>query len=223
MIRIGIIGAGMIGRMVIEEFERLDANAEKFVKAVNILKDPYNNAFGKRYLAYVDATENYFTDESYDVFLEDVTISELLRQYAIFAPGMAATSEYAEEFLMKLRSASETDNFTVKVKSLDAIDEAKYIDNVEKGYPGVAEAIKSYDDMREYISGKIVSCREFIKAVQAIEGTTTLAEKKTAVKKTAAKKTTEKAAEKKTAAKKTTKKETAKKGPAAAEKKDAAE
>ena len=176
-----VASAHLIGRMVIEEFERLDANAEKFVKAINILKDPYNNAFGKRYLAYVDATENYFTDESYDAFLEDVTISELLRQYAIFAPGMAATSEYAEEFLMKLRSASETDNFTVKVKSLDAIDEAKYIDNVEKGYPGVAEAIKSYDDMREYISGKIVSCREFIKAVQAIEGTTTLAEKKTAV------------------------------------------
>ncbi len=176
-----VAAAHLIGRAVTEEFERLDANAKKFVEAVNILRDPYNNTFGKRYLAYVDATENYFTDESYDAFLEDITISELIRQYAIFAPGMSATSEYAEEFLMKLRSASETDNFTIKVKSLDAIDEAKYIDNVEKGYPGVAEAIKNYGDMRKYISDKIVSCREFIKAVQAIDGTTTLAAKKTAV------------------------------------------
>ena len=170
-----------IGKAIVEEFERLYDNARIFVESIYILKDPYRYSFAERYFAYVSATENYFTDSSYDVYLEDlgITIEELIRQYNIFADGMAVTSEYAEEFLMKMRSASETANFTVKVNALDAV--VGYIDYVEKGYPGVADAINDYNEMRAYITSKIESCREFIKAVQAIDEAQTLADRKTAV------------------------------------------
>ena len=65
--------------------------------------------------------------------------------------------------------------------------------------------------------------KETTEVTESVETEEKAPAKKTAAKKTATKKTTEKAAEKKTAAKKTTKKETAKKGPAAEDKKDAAE
>lgn len=163
---------------VMLDYPLLNAQALAFVENMEIATD--NTAeFSERYASYVIAKENKFTDSTYDTYLEDTTIAELLEKYDVLDAEMLAVSDYAEQFLSKIREAALTPSYTVKVKALDAAK--PYLEDVEVGYPEVADAIASYYAMREDIASRKELAKRYIQAVLNVQLASTVKDKTAAI------------------------------------------
>ena len=164
--------------MVMVDYPAKNAQALAFVENMAIATDT-EVQFSERYAAYVTAKENRFTDVTYNAYLTDTTIEELLATFDVLDAEMMAVSDYAEAFLSKIREAALTPSYTVKIKALD--DAKPYLADVETGYPEVENAIASYYAMREDIASRKESAKRYIQAVLNVQIATTVKEKTIAI------------------------------------------
>ncbi len=168
-----ISAAAKMAIAIVTEFNKKDSAAKKFTESVPIMCD-LSNAFSERYAAYIVAKENIFTDDTYD----DYTDISVLALYSMYEEAEAALSEvaaYAEEFLWKMSEAALTQSYSVRIIALDAAE--PYIDSVERGYPGVQEALDKYYVLRHDVDRKFEIARNYITAVLAVKDAGTVEEK----------------------------------------------
>lgn len=163
---------------VMADYPVFNAQALAFTENMVIATDK-TVPFSERYAAYVIAKENRFTDVTYDKYLDGTTITELLAEYDVLDAEMRAVSDYAEEFLSKIREAVLTPSYNVKIQALD--DAKPYLADVEVGYPEVADAIASYYAMREDIASRKEAAKRYIQAVLNVQIATTVKEKTVAI------------------------------------------
>lgn len=170
--------AKKVANVILAEYPKLELRAKAFVTNVQIANDSSLD-FADKYAAFKIAKENLFKDTSYNEYLEDTTIEQLLADYAAADAMLSGPASYAEEFLSKIDDAVRTSSYSVKTV---ALAEAKtYIDDVEIGYPGVLEAIKLYEDLMKDISDKIEATKKYIQAVIDVQDAKSIAEKKAAI------------------------------------------
>ena len=160
------------------EFERLDSRASLFVENMLILNSGVED-FSERYAAYALAENNYFDDTTYNSYITDTTIEQLVVSYNAIASEMSVVSAYAEAFIAKVNEASLTRSYSVKKVALDAA--ATYLDTVEQKYPGVAAAIELYGLVREDVADKIAATEAYINAVVDVTKATTMSDKNAAI------------------------------------------
>ncbi len=167
------------GESVKTEYAKKDAIAKAFVSSVPIMCDENNN-YADRYAAYVIAKENFFTDSSYNAYIENgTTIESLVDAYNSVYNEIKVIADYAEEFLLKMDEAKVTLSYAVRIKALDAAQ--LYIDKVEKAHPGVEEALNTYYVLRRDIDKKFEIARNYINAVLALKDAVTIEEKITQI------------------------------------------
>lgn len=163
---------------IVTEFEKKDASAKAFINAVPVMANE-NLSFADRYEAYSIAKANKFSDTTYNAYLEGTTIENVIAKYDSVCADIQIVAEYAEEFLVKVKEAYLTSSYAVKIAALDVA--ALYIDDVERGYPGVPESIELYNTLRQDIADRIEATRNYINAVLAVMAAETVDEKKAAI------------------------------------------
>lgn len=170
--------ASKVANVILAEYPVIDKKASAFAENVVIANDQ-TKSYAERYAAYTIAKANVFTDASYDAYLDGTTVAELLAAYDNATLTFSASVEAAEEFLSKIDQAAKTPSYSVKLVALD--EAAAYIDTVERGYPGVTEAIELYNALRKDISDKIEATKLYIQSVIDVQNAATVAEKKAAI------------------------------------------
>lgn len=170
--------ASKVANVILAEYPVLDKRASEFAKNVAIAGDA-TLTYAERYAAFTVAKANVFTDESYDAYLEGTTVAQLLAAYDAINAGFSASVKNAEEFLSRIDQAAKTPSYSVKIVALD--EAATYIDTVERGYPGVTDALALYEVLRKDISDKITATKNYIQSVIDVQLATTVAAKKTAI------------------------------------------
>ena len=170
--------ASKVANVILAEYPVIDKKASAFAENVVIANDQ-TKSYAERYAAYTIAKANVFTDASYDAYLDGTTVAELLAAYDNATLTFSESVETAEEFLSKIDQAAKTPSYSVKLVALD--EAAAYIDTVERGYPGVTEAIELYNVLRKDISDKIEATKLYIQSVIDVQNATTVADKKAAI------------------------------------------
>ena len=170
--------ASKVANVILAEYPVIDKKASAFAENVVIANDQ-TKSYAERYAAYTIAKANVFTDASYDAYLDGTTVAELLAAYDNATLTFSESVETAEEFLSKIDQAAKTPSYSVKLVALD--EAAAYIDTVERGYPGVTEAIELYNALRKDISDKIEATKLYIQSVIDVQNATTVADKKAAI------------------------------------------
>ena len=170
--------ASKVANVILAEYPVLDKKASAFATNVVIAADG-TRTYSERYAAFVIAKANVFTDESYNAYLDGTTVAELLAAYDAANAEISVSAKKAEEFLSKIDQAAKTPSYSVKIVALD--EAAPYIDTVERGYPGVTEAIELYTALRKDISDKIEATKLYIQSVINVQLATTVADKKAAI------------------------------------------
>lgn len=170
--------ASKVANVILAEYPVIDKKASAFAENVVIANDQ-TKSYAERYAAYTIAKANVFTDASYDAYLDGTTVAELLAAYDNATLTFSASVEAAEAFLSKIDQAAKTPSYSVKLVALD--EAAAYIDTVERGYPGVTEAIELYNVLRKDISDKIEATKLYIQSVIDVQNAATVAEKKAAI------------------------------------------
>ena len=170
--------ASKVANVILAEYPVIDKKASAFAENVVIANDQ-TKSYAERYAAYTIAKANVFTDASYDAYLDGTTVAELLAAYDNATLTFSASVEAAEAFLSKIDQAAKTPSYSVKLVALD--EAAAYIDTVERGYPGVTEAIELYNALRKDISDKIEATKLYIQSVIDVQNAATVAEKKAAI------------------------------------------
>lgn len=170
--------ASKVANVILAEYPVLDKKASDFAKNVAIANND-TLTYSERYAAFTIAKANVFTDESYDAYLEGTTVAELLEAYDVAVATFSGSASYAEEFLSKIDQAAKTPSYSVKIVALD--EAAAYIDTVQRGYPGVPEAIELYNALRKDISDRIEATKLYIQSVISVQSATTVADKKAAI------------------------------------------
>ncbi len=180
-----IANAVKLSETIIAEYNKRTATANAFVENVKLSDntgigdDETPESFKARYDAYLIAKANKFTDVTYNAFLDEVTIEELVAIYDSVNTEMNATILYAETFIRMVREAQNSLSYSVKRVTVE--EAAEYLENVELGYPGVAEAIALYGTLADDIVAKDKATTDYITAVLDIAKKTTFAEKKAAI------------------------------------------
>ena len=147
------------------KYNELNNKAVAFVANVPVAADT-TLTFAERYAAYILASENYFSDASYDAYLTDVSVADLAAKYAEVEAAFTPIINYAEDFISKVDEAKSSLSYSVKQVALDQA--AVYLDTVEQQYPGVTEAIADYEATRADVSAKIAATEAYITAVIAV-------------------------------------------------------
>lgn len=160
-------------------FGDIKKSAEAFVDSVIVAANT-TISFAERYAAYSIAKANEFRDTTYNEYLTNITVEELVAMYDAVDAEMSVVSAYAEAFLGKMRQVEQIPSYTAKQVALE--EAAAYIESVEKGYPGVAAAIERYDFWGKEIVVKFDIAKKYIQAVNNIQYATTLGEKQSAIK-----------------------------------------
>ncbi len=163
---------------IITEYSNKDTAAKNFVENVPIMCD-VTKTFADRYAAYVIAKDNLFKDSTYDDYADGISIESLYLSYEDAEQVLKVSASYAEEFLWKMNEASLTQSYSVRIIALDAA--APYVDSVERGYPGVKEALDKYYALRYDVDKKFEIARNYINAVLAINNAETMEEKVRAI------------------------------------------
>ncbi len=160
------------------EYERLDSKATAFVESMQAINEGIED-FATRYAAYIVAEQNYFDDATYNEFITGTTIQALTSLYNAVHAEISVISDYAEEFIAKVNEANLTRSYSVKNVALTAA--AEYIEDVERGYPGVTDALELYDVVRADVTAKITATEAYINAVMNVQKATTVADKTAAI------------------------------------------
>ena len=174
-----IEAAAKASAVIKSEYERLDAKLTLFLAnaatAANAEKE-----FAERYAAYLIAKENLFTDSSCNEYLDEgVTIEALVEAYQAVDAVMIEVSAYAEAFIAKVDEANLTLSYSVRQVAIAAA--AEYIATVERQYPGVTDAIATYENLIKDVENKIKATEDYIKAAIAVQNAETVEAKKTAI------------------------------------------
>ena len=161
------------------EYERLDAKLTDFVANAAIAADE-EKEFAERYAAYLIAKANYFTDASANKHLEEgVTIEKLTADFDAVDVVMIEISDYAEDFIAKVDEANLTLSYSVRQAALTKA--AEYIEGVELQYPGVTDAIATYENLIKDVADKIKATEDYIKAAIAVQAASGVEAKKAAL------------------------------------------
>ncbi len=169
-----VVEAARYAEAIVSEFKKKDSMATIFTTNVPVMCDTAK-PFGERYAAYVLARDNKFTDTTYNAYLENTTIEKLVADFETVLPEISVAEDYAEEFLLKIQEADVTASYAVKIIALDAAE--PYIADVERGYPGVKEAIDKYYALRQDINNRFETAKKYINAVLDVQAATTIEEK----------------------------------------------
>lgn len=148
-----------------EEFLARDAKAKLFTENTTVAANA-ENTFLVRYEAYLLASSNIFSDTTYNAYVTDVTVEQLLSDYADVDAYMIPIIDLAENFIDKVAEANGTSSYSVKEVALDKA--AEYLLTVEKTYPGVVEAEALYNTVLADVEAKKAATKEYILAVIAV-------------------------------------------------------
>ncbi|MBE6634826.1 MAG: hypothetical protein E7617_01310 [Ruminococcaceae bacterium] len=160
------------------EYERLNSKAVAFVESMLAIEAGIDD-FATKYATYVVADQNYFTDVTYNEFITGTTIQDLNALYETVDEEITVIVNYADEFIAKVNEANLTRSYSVKNVALTSA--ATYIEDVERGYPGVTAALELYDVIREDVTKKIAATEAYINAVINVQKATTVADKIAAI------------------------------------------
>ncbi len=154
--------------MMLNRYNANVAAAEKFVICVSTaVGDPgdadYDSTLAERLHAYEDAVNNYFADTTYPDVSDAISDFESLTDYA-------AMKVVADRFIKNVETAEMTLYLPSKLECVRVAEND--IESVEPLYPGVADAIKSYNAISADIAAKYAAAEAYIQAVKALEGLT---------------------------------------------------
>lgn len=137
-------------------YAELDAKAKTFVE--NVLKADNTGVtdsetaeqFAARYQAYLLAKENYFTDTTYNEYLENTTVEALLVIYGAVETEMRGETDSSEAFIAAVEAAKGPLTYFALVEALEAVK--PYIAGANFGYPGVKEAHDEYTALADKVA-----------------------------------------------------------------------
>ena len=173
--------------IIVERYEALNKQVEDFIENLLIADNrsvPENEtpeAFRDRYDAYLLAKSLYFADVTYDGYRASgvMSVEELLELYESVNAEMVPISAYADEFISIIAEGTNTLSFSVKKSTL--AQAVAYLDTVNRGYPGVKDAIQSYEALVTAVAAKEQAAKDYITAVLAIAEKTSVTEIKAAI------------------------------------------
>ena len=159
----------------------IDANAISFMSAIiAIPENPQKTVgFGAIYANYLKASAvfvNGTVHESLDVktypAVAGVSLEECIGRYSVIEAYILGRMAESNEFISLIGDASYSATYTKTLERLDAA--AVYLDadienkSVEVEYSGVAEAIATYNLLREKLAGNVADAEAYKAAVNAI-------------------------------------------------------
>ena len=160
-----VLAAYELAEAYMAKFTELHAKATAFVESIPVAADATAD-FATRYNALALAEANYFEDTSYNAFMTDATIEQLIAQYNALVAEFAPVVDFAEDFISKVDEAKSTLSYSVKQVAL--AEALTYLETVEMQYPGVAEAVADYNAIKADVENKFAVTEEYINAVIAL-------------------------------------------------------
>ncbi len=170
------------------KIKSIDAAVKAFTDAVAVMNGAAN--FGELYEGYVAATAAYNKegDGIISSVLDNSTypgLSDVITNYSERIDDMESRIAQSEAFITLVNGANSSTFYTTIYNELNKAE--KYIDTdtadlyAEPDYPGVAEAMATYNSLRAKLADDVKNAEKYIAAVNAIEGVTAYAAKKAAV------------------------------------------
>ena len=160
-------------RALIASYESIKTNGDRFVNNVAIVSNS-ENSFGERYLAYVDARDNKFENETYPGVTEALLVLETVIE------EMEAAIEICEDFMINMTRAEYSTYLNAKRGALqdaargkdqNAAPDAQLLLIQEKymEYPGMAEAVERHATLSREIVESEAAAEAYIAYVTELK------------------------------------------------------